>query len=192
MVRYSFYCAQSYKDAGNVAKSIEWYKKRITHGGWNQEVYYSYVTIGELYAKINNIESAFYYWTLSFNADPERCEGIYYIVKHCRENGKFQLAYHYYKWIEKNKARNLLDKLFVTEDIYKYFLDYEFTIIACYVNQHNRVIPSFHTLFKYADALRIGLKENIVYNLQFYLNFILILSIVPSKIYHFFMITLHS
>ena len=172
MVRYSFYCAQSYKDAGNVAKSIEWYKKRITHGGWNQEVYYSYVTIGELYAKINNIESAFYYWTLSFNADPERCEGIYYIIKHCREKGQFQLAFHYYNWIEKNKTRNLLDKLFVTEDIYKYFLDYEFTIIACYVNQHNRVIPSFHTLFKYADALRIGLKENIVYNLQFYLNFI--------------------
>ena len=172
MVRYSFYCAQSYKDAGDHTKSIEWYKKRISHGGWNQEVYYSYITIGQLYAKMNNMESAFYYWALSFDADPERCEGIYYIIKHCREKGNFQLAFHYYNWVEKNKTRNLLGKLFVTEDIYKYLLDYEFTIIACYVNQHKLVIPSFHILLKYANALSIGLKENIVYNLQFYLGFI--------------------
>ena len=172
MVRYSFYCAQSYKDAGNHERSIEWYKKRIGHGGWNQEVYCSYITIGQLYAKMNNIESAFYYWALSFNADPERCEGIYYIIKHCREKGIFQLALHYYNWIEKNKTRNLIGKLFVTEDIYKYLLDYEFTIIACYVGQHKLAIPSFHTLFKYANALSSSLKENIVYNLQFYINFI--------------------
>ena len=172
MVRYSFYCAQSYKDAGNHERSIEWYKKRIGHGGWNQEVYCSYITIGQLCAKMNNIESAFYYWALSFNADPERCEGIYYIIKHCREKGIFQLALHYYNWIEKNKTRNLIGKLFVTEDIYKYLLDYEFTIIACYVGQHKLAIPSFHTLFKYANALSSSLKENIVYNLQFYINFI--------------------
>jgi FkbM family methyltransferase len=172
MVRYSFYCAQSYKDAGDNVKSIEWYKKRISHGGWNQEVYYSYITIGQLYSNMSNIESAFYYWALSFDADPERCEGIYYIIKHCRENGKFQLAFHYYNLIEKNKTRNLLDKLFVTEDVYKYLLDYEFTIIACYVNQDKLAISSFHTLFKYVNALSNGLKENIVYNLQFYLKFI--------------------
>jgi hypothetical protein len=172
MVRYSFYCAQSYKDAGDHPKSIEWYKKRISHGGWNQEVYCSYITIGQLYAKMNNIESAFYYWALSFNADPERCEGIYYIIKHYREKGNFQLALHYYNWIEKNKTRNLIGKLFVTENVYKYLLDYEFTIIACYVGEHKNAIPSFHTLFKYANALSSSLKENIVSNLQFYIKFI--------------------
>jgi GR25 family glycosyltransferase involved in LPS biosynthesis/glycosyltransferase involved in cell wall biosynthesis len=173
MVRYSFYCAQSYKDAGNLVKAIEWYKKRISHGGWNQEVYYSYITIGQLfYSGMNNVESAFYYWALSLNADPDRCEGIYYIIKHCREKGHFQLAYHYYMWVEKNKKCNLLDKLFVTEDIYKYLLDYEFTIIACYVGQHKHAVSSFHTLFKYGNILSTGLKENIVYNLKFYLNFI--------------------
>jgi GR25 family glycosyltransferase involved in LPS biosynthesis len=172
MVRYSFYCAQSYKDAGNNEKAIEWYKKRISHGGWNQEVYYSYTTIGNLYAQMNNMESALYYWALSFDADPERCEGIYYIVKHCREKGKFQLGLQYYKWVEKNKTRTLLDKLFVTEDIYKYLLDYEFTIIASYINRHSEAISSFHTLFKYANALNTGLKENIISNLNFYLNFI--------------------
>ena len=172
MVRYSFYCAQSYKDAGMSEKSIEWYKKRISHGGWNQEVYYSYLTIGQLYAQMNNMESAFYYWALSFDADPERCEGIYLIIKHCREKGKFQLALQYYDWIEKNKTRNLLSKLFVTEDIYKYLLDYEFTIIACYVNKHSDAISSFHTLFKNATAMNIAFKENIIYNFQFYLKFI--------------------
>ena len=177
MVRYSFYCAQSYKDAGSTEKSIEWYKKRIEHGGWNQEVYYSYITIGNLYAQMNNMESAFYYWALSFDADPERCEGIYSIIKKCREKGYFKMAYRYYQWIEKNKKCNLLDKLFVTENIYKYLLDYEFTVIACYVNQHKSAIASFHSIFKYANAnvneiQEICLKENIVYNLTFYVDFI--------------------
>ena len=180
MVRYSFYCAQSHKDARNPIKSIEWYKKRISHGGWSQEVYYSYITIGHLYEQMNNTESACYYWALSFDADPERCEGIYYIIKHCREKGNHKLAFYYYKWIENNKTRNLINKLFVTEDIYKYLLDYEFTIIACYVGQHKFAISSFHTIFKYAilesnanvNTLSISLKENIVCNLQFYLEFI--------------------
>jgi GR25 family glycosyltransferase involved in LPS biosynthesis len=82
------------------------------------------------------------------------------------------VAYHYYNWIEKNKTSNLFHKLFVTEDIYKYLLDYEFTIIACYVGQHKNAIPSFHTLFKYANTLSVSLKENIVSNLQFYIKFI--------------------
>ena len=171
MIRYSFYCAQSYKDAGNTLKSIEWYKKRIDHGGWNQELYYSYLTIGLLYNNINNIESAIYYWILSYNADPERCEGLYYVIKHCRENGFFKLAYFYYKLIENNKNRNLLDKLFVTEEIYKFLLDYEFTIIANYVNQHNDAIKSFHKLFKFFDS-DINIKENIINNLFFYSKFI--------------------
>ena len=33
-IRYSFYCAQSYKDCGEAEKAIEWYKKRIDYGGW--------------------------------------------------------------------------------------------------------------------------------------------------------------
>jgi len=171
MVRYSFYCAQSYKDAGYTLKSIEWYKKRIEYAGWNQEVYYSYITIGLLYEKINNIEAAFYYWILSYNADPERCEGIYFVIKHCREKAMFNLAFSYYKLIENNKYRNLLDKLFVTEDIYKFLIDYEFTVMASYVNQHKLAIKSFHNLFKYFDA-DIFLKENIINNLHFYTNFI--------------------
>jgi len=172
MVRYSFYCAQSYKDAGNKIKSIEWYKKRIGHGGWNQEVYYSYITIGILYAEMNNMESAFYYWMLSFDADPERCEGIYYIISHLRKERMFKLAFQYYKWIENNKKCNLLDKLFVVEDVYKFLLDYEFTIIAYYVDQHKLATASFHNIFKYAGSFPIHEKENVINNLRYYTDFI--------------------
>ena len=35
-IRYSFYCAQSYKDCGENEKAIEWYKKRANYGAWHQ------------------------------------------------------------------------------------------------------------------------------------------------------------
>lgn len=40
-VRYTFYCAQSYKDCRHFEKSIEMYLKRTNMGGYMEEVYLS-------------------------------------------------------------------------------------------------------------------------------------------------------
>jgi glycosyltransferase involved in cell wall biosynthesis len=44
--RYKFYLAQTLKDTGRYEESIIWYKKRIEHGGWAEEVYYSKFQLG--------------------------------------------------------------------------------------------------------------------------------------------------
>jgi len=62
-IRYSFYCAQSYRDSNQKEKAIIWYKKRIQFGGWEQEIYFSYLMIGKQYAELGDIERAVYYWT---------------------------------------------------------------------------------------------------------------------------------
>jgi glycosyltransferase involved in cell wall biosynthesis len=45
--RYKFYLAQTYKDMGKKEESIKWYLERIADGGWEEEVYYSYLSIGD-------------------------------------------------------------------------------------------------------------------------------------------------
>ena len=99
-VRYSFYCAQSYRDNNNHSKAIEWYKKRVSLKDWPQEVYFSCLMIGRIYYyNLNQPEMAIYYWSLGIEADLERYETLYEIISHFRKNGNPYLAYQYYKMI---------------------------------------------------------------------------------------------
>ena len=47
--RYTFYLANSYRDAGQPHNAIEAYKKRIEIGGWKEEVWHSCYSIGRCY-----------------------------------------------------------------------------------------------------------------------------------------------
>lgn len=50
--RYKFYLAQTLKDVGRYAESIEWYKERIKDGGWYEEVFYAKYQIGFNYEQL--------------------------------------------------------------------------------------------------------------------------------------------
>src|SRR3989442_322044 len=46
--RYAFYVAESYRDLGNFPQAIDWYEKRASMGGWDEEVWYSVYQIARL------------------------------------------------------------------------------------------------------------------------------------------------
>ena len=172
-IRYAFYTAQSYRDSNQKEKAIEWYKKRILLNNWNQETYYSYYMIGNLYNDLNQIEQAIYYWTLAYEEDNERYETLYNIISHFRKNNKYLLAYQYYLMI-KNKNPDLKDKLFASFTIYSYLLDYELIIIFYHNKKFKEAIPSFLNIFenKNKDILDINILLNIFDNFRFYTNHI--------------------
>jgi tetratricopeptide (TPR) repeat protein len=128
--RYAFYCAQSYKDAGEeyYSKSIEWYKKCLTLNNWNQEKYYACLTIGDLYFKTNDIENALLYWCKTIEHDHERIEGIVLAMTHLRKTDNHVMVnalYHKYKNYNANPS---LDKLFIDYSKYNYELEYNYDI----------------------------------------------------------------
>ena len=168
-VRYSFYCAQSYKDSGNNEKAIEWYKKRVELKDWEQEVYYSYLIIGQIYLKLNEYEKAIYYWSLTLDIDKERYEGIYEIISFFRKKGNYYLAYNYYLMI-KHKNINLENKLFVYSPIYVYLLDYEMSVIFYNVQKYKEGIETFYRLFLIKD-IDINLKLSILDDFSFYVDY---------------------
>ena len=169
-IRYSFYCAQSYRDSNQKEKAIEWYKKRVSLKDWNQEVYFSYYMIGKLYYELNEIEKAIYYWSLSYEADRDRYEGIYEIISHFRKNGNPLLAYQYYSMITNFKP-DLNDKLFVYYPIYQFLVDYELTVILSFNNKHKDAIPVYKKLFM-IDNIPLEMKLNIFDTIVFYLDHI--------------------
>ena len=120
-IRYSFYCAQSYKDAKMYDKSIEWYKKRIKLGGWNQEQYYSCLMIGQILVNLKKFEEGMFYLINTNSYDNTRYEGLYYAIDYCWNNDYRDLAVKLLNFVNNIEYDvPLVDKLFSDELIHKF------------------------------------------------------------------------
>ena len=170
-IRYSFYTAQSYRDANQKEKAILWYKKRIEFKDWNQEVYFSHYMIGILYRDLGEIEKALYYWALALDVDEERIECQYEIISHYRKLGLWKLAYNNFKMIENKYIKvNLNDKLFTYYHIYNFLIDYELSIISYHVNKIDEGIKNYKKLFLLGKDIGLDLQINVLDNFSFYID----------------------
>ena len=141
--RYTFYLANSYRDAGQYQNAIDTYKKRIELAGWKQEVWHSYYSIGNCYKHLNDMANAIFYWLEGFHYCAGRIENLYEIVKYYRNKGQNLLAYKFYEMADKQRIEyTTTDYLFYQKDVYDYKLDYEFSIIGYYCNIPNEQIIS--------------------------------------------------
>jgi len=167
--RYHFYLANTYHDNGHYNDAIEYYKKRIKMGGWEQEIWYSYYRIGLCYQKMDDIERAIFYWLEAYNVLPNRIENLYSIIEYYRIVGKCNIAYSFYiiakgALLNTNiKERNTF--LFLSNDIYSYKIDYEYSIISCYVGIKNINKELINIFNKCNDS---GIISNTLSNMKFY------------------------
>jgi len=134
--RYTFYLANSYRDAGQPENAIQTYRKRIEIGGWIEEVWYSYYSIGKCYQAMNDMPNAIYAWMEGYNYYSRRIETLYEIVQYYRMSNKNTLAQLFYSIANEQRAKYPMtnDYLFLQKDVYDYKLDYEMSIIGYYTN----------------------------------------------------------
>ena len=163
--RTYFYLANSYKNARNLEKAIENYKKRIALGGWIEENWYSRLELGKCYMKIGKEAEAIKTWLEAYGYHPKRAENLYEIVKHYRIKGQQQLSYIFYK-LAKEIPYPTDNVLFIHKDVYNYLLDYEFSIIAYYIDRNVDMRPIFMKLMN-IDALNM---DNLLANYKFYVK----------------------
>jgi glycosyltransferase involved in cell wall biosynthesis len=161
--RYMFYLAQTYHSLGRWKDSAEMYKKRITAGGWYEEVWYSHYMIGQCYLNLKD-PIRFEAWMLrAYKLNPKRAEPIYKLAKYFREVAEHYKAYHYMKL---GKTIPLsTESLFVETDVYTGLFDYERSILEYYVHPER------------PDGLRASvaymlssgtLQQSVLQNLEFY------------------------
>ena len=129
--RYFFYLAQSYSDFGEKEKAIEWYKKRIDIGGWNEEIFISHLRIGDIYSNLGQYENAIHYWGLGYDHLPSRSETLYRIINRYRILGKNQLCLMYLQTALKI-VYPTDQVLFIEHPIYQYRLLEELSICGFY------------------------------------------------------------
>lgn len=166
--RYSFYCAQSYKDAGHIEESIKWYEQTLKLNGWIQEKYYSCLKLSELNNIQQNKENRMAYLLKAINYDVERMDGIIQAVELYYNDGNHlfvNMFYHKFK----NYKRNYQDKLFVTASYYDDMLEYYNGISAFYINDKQ---SGYECIKKIIINNKIENSKYIltINNLQYYLN----------------------
>ena len=174
--RYHFYLANTYHDSGDYKNAIEIYKKRIKFGGWNQEVWYSYYRIGLCYKQMQNIPEYINALLDAYNYLPDRLEALHDLISHYRHLGQNKVSKLFYDSAKQilNKNNNIDDYLFLSNDVYKYKLYYEYTIIAGYNNIKNINDEVITILNNTSDS---HIYNNLFSNMKFYKDVL-----IPSKL----------
>jgi tetratricopeptide (TPR) repeat protein len=130
--RYKFYLAQTCRDMGKNIESIKWYRERISDGGWDEEVFYSYMQIGVNYERLERFGDAIEAYLNAFDKRNIRAESLYAIAKIRRLQSKNSSALMFAL-----RAKDIPfpqhDSLFIDYKVYKYLLDEEISINAFYV-----------------------------------------------------------
>ncbi len=127
--RYQFYLARSYFDAKEYDLAIDNFNKRIAMGGWEEEVFHSYLSIGLCHEKKkSDVEYIIESYLKSYNYRRLRLEGLFHAIRVCRENSLFSTGYFLSKNI--NEINIPPDILFIESDVYEWRL-YDEISICC-------------------------------------------------------------
>ena len=133
--RYTFYCAQSYRDASRDAEAYNLYLDRTKMGFWDQEIYISYYMAAQLGIKLNlGFQHVTDLFLSAFETCPDRAEALHGLAFNCRLNNKFNLAYLFAKKGELLSAPK--DALFVSNAIYEYSLLDELSVAAYWLGKY--------------------------------------------------------
>jgi tetratricopeptide (TPR) repeat protein len=125
--RYTFYCAQSYRDCKNTDKAIEYYLKTLEVGLWDQEKYCACINLGNLYLSEGKDLLAIKYYLKSDQYDKQRIEGIVLACQHFLNNDLEFLIVNIYK-SNKNYNKNINGKLFVHTHLYNNYLEFFYVV----------------------------------------------------------------
>lgn len=134
--RYMFYLAQSYKDGGQPMKAIEWYRKRIAAGGWDEEVWQAQLSLAYCYKDVGDLPQYVFELIKAHDMRPSRAESTYALARYFRENSMNAASVIFAEagmQIPKSK-----DALFV--DDYQHTLGHqdEFSICAFYLAEKRK------------------------------------------------------
>lgn len=129
--RYVFYMAQSYRDAGMHERSIEAYQRRVDLGGWVEEVYISKYWIARQKQSLNKSdEEIIDAYLKAWEYRPNRLESLYHLIKFLGSRKRYALAFALASI--GMKTGSCQDILFVEDDIWKWRMPDEYSVLAFY------------------------------------------------------------
>jgi glycosyltransferase involved in cell wall biosynthesis len=92
--RYTFYLAQSYGNARQYIKSLQWYRRRSEMGADPEEVFWSFYCMGMIHQHIQSDPTAWIEsYTKAHQADPSRAEPLFQLARYFYDDGQPLMSY---------------------------------------------------------------------------------------------------
>lgn len=130
-LRYVFYLAQSYRDAGMLEKSREFYLKRASAGGWEEERWVAQFRAAQMADRLGLAEVIVYKEYLqSWVAHQQRAEPLYELARYYRSKKDFDLSCYFA--IQAIKISIPVEGLFVDSSVYEWRALDELSVSATY------------------------------------------------------------
>ena len=166
-LRYMFYVAQSFFDATDYEKALEWYEKRAVKGGGDEEVWYSVYRVAICKCLLNRPwEEAQDHFLQAYNLRPHRAAPLYQLSRIHRQNNNPVIAYLFAK-----QAATIPfpqgDILFLAHDVYEWMCYDELAATAFYANDMMAGLEASNVLLEQKKFPEEH-KERIVANFQQY------------------------
>ena len=161
--RYSFYLAQSYRDAGKPEASLRQYRARFAMGGWDEECWFCLFQIAVLSERLAmpSAEVCAAYLA-AYQMRPSRAEPLCELARYHRLRGEHALAHIY---AQQAAAITLpADSLFVDGAVYAWRARDELAISAFYVGALAQGREALLRLLQeqtFPDAQRPRLEQNL-------------------------------
>lgn len=162
--RYVFYLAQSYMDCGKNELAIQNYEKRVKMGGWDQEVFYSLLKIGNIKERMgaphDEVVSSY---RRAFDYRKSRAEPLYHLANVYRMKGDFKTGYKIAKIGASIPLNN--DNLFIQQWIYDYGLPLELSVNAYWIGKYNECKKISEQLLKkdLPENIRTCVEANLAF-----------------------------
>ena len=163
--RYAFYLAQSLRDAGENARALQAYRRRIAMGGWDEEVWYARFQVAVLLEREGADAAAIIDAYLSaWDARPTRAEPLCELARYLRLKQRYASAY-----VHARAAAEIplpADLLFLDLSVHRWRARDEQSIAAYYIGRHAESAALCDALL--ADpALPASERERVAANARF-------------------------
>ena len=174
--RYAFYCANSYRNTTNKAKTEEFYKKVLKLEGWAQEKYMSCLELFGLYESQEKAAEGLPFLLQSTKYDKTRVECVYRLIKHYCLAEMFDLAINYYglvkEWFEHRYIKDdMSSRLFARLSEHDFYMPYHLIIAAERVRNYALGYKMYQIMWqrKFVDVSEWWM-HNLIHNMQFFID----------------------
>ncbi len=143
--RTVFYLAQSYRDAGELAKSLEVYERRASMSGWDEEAWYSLYQVAVLRERLAQEPSLIVAAYLhAYQHRPTRAEPLCALARYHRERKQFALA-HLFSSAAMQIVRPA-DILFLDDSVYDWRIIDEYAVSAYWLGRFGDALKAVDRL----------------------------------------------
>ncbi len=150
--RYAFYLAESYRDAGDKGKALEWFQKRASMGGWEEEIFWSKLQIAHILRDMGLVPNIVIESYLdAHNYRSHRVEPIYYLAQYYIALSNHAKAYEWLKKRETLAKSPKKDSLFNEDWIEDYGLLFQLSLCSYYVGQYQECLDACNKLLTIKD-----------------------------------------